>query len=61
MLIGRAELAMLIPHAGSMCLLDGVLAWDDLSITCIAHTHRVADNPLRQGGRLAGLNAVEYG
>jgi predicted hotdog family 3-hydroxylacyl-ACP dehydratase len=60
-LIGRAELATLIPHAGSMCLLDGVLAWDDRSITCLARSHLAADNPLRCAGRLHGVNAIEYG
>jgi predicted hotdog family 3-hydroxylacyl-ACP dehydratase len=61
MLIDRAELTTLIPHAGRMCLLDGVVAWDERSVTCVTRSHLAADNPLRAGGRLAGLNAIEYG
>lgn len=61
MLIGREALCALIPHAGAMCLLDGVERWDDAGIVCISATHRAADHPLRDQGRLAGLNAIEYG
>jgi predicted hotdog family 3-hydroxylacyl-ACP dehydratase len=60
-LIGRDALCALIPHAGSMCLLDGVLGWDATSIACISATHRNADHPLRDHGRLAAINAIEYG
>ncbi|MBK1838568.1 phosphotransferase [Azospirillum sp. YIM B02556] len=56
----RDELAGLIPHAGTMCLLDGVLAWDRSRIRCIARSHRAPDNPLRHAGRLAALCGVEY-
>lgn len=61
MLIGKAELASLIPHAGAMCLLDGVLSWDDECIVCISDSHRDPFNPLRYGGRLSALHAFEYG
>ncbi|PWC90880.1 hypothetical protein TSH100_02365 [Azospirillum sp. TSH100] len=60
MLMNRAEIASLIPHTGTMCLLDGVLSWDGSRIRCIAHSHRAPDNPLRHGGRLATLCGVEY-
>ncbi len=59
--IGKEEIRAVIPHAGSMCLLDAVLAWDDASIHCISDTHRAADNPLRRDGRLSALHAFEYG
>ncbi len=61
LLIGRDELQRLVPHQGTMCLLDGVLAWDEDSVTCISATHHAADNPLRSGGRLAAVHALEYG
>ncbi len=60
MLMTREALAALIPHAGAMCLLDGVLSWDDSRIRCIARSHRDPDNPLRHTGRLAALCGVEY-
>jgi predicted hotdog family 3-hydroxylacyl-ACP dehydratase/3-hydroxymyristoyl/3-hydroxydecanoyl-(acyl carrier protein) dehydratase len=59
--IEKAEIRTLIPHAGSMCLLDRVLAWDDRSILCASETHRDSANPLRRDGRLAAVHAFEYG
>ena len=61
MLIDKAEIQTLIPHAGAMCLLEGVTAWDDDAIVCVTDTHRDPANPLRRQGRLAALHAFEYG
>lgn len=61
MVLQRAELEALIPHAGSMCLLDGVKAWDTRSITCMSRSHRLEDNPLRSRGILHSLHLAEYG
>jgi predicted hotdog family 3-hydroxylacyl-ACP dehydratase len=49
-----------LPHAGRMCLLERLESWDADSITCIATSHRDADNPLRHGGRLHAVAGVEY-
>lgn len=54
------EIARLIPHSGPMCLLDGVLQWDDRRIRCVSRNHRAADNPLRSGDRLPAVCGVEY-
>ena len=59
--IDKAEIRTLIPHAGSMCLLDNVISWDDESIVCFTHTHRDPANPLRRDGQLSALHALEYG
>lgn len=59
-MIDRAAISRLIPHAGTMCLLDEVLSWDAETITCRSARHRDADNPLRQGGRLGTLSAIEF-
>jgi predicted hotdog family 3-hydroxylacyl-ACP dehydratase len=58
--LGRAEIARLIPHSGSMCLLDGVVQWDADRIRCISRGHRAADNPLRSGDQLPALCGIEY-
>jgi predicted hotdog family 3-hydroxylacyl-ACP dehydratase len=60
MLIGKPEIRARIPHAGTMCLLDGVLSWDEQSIVCTTESHRAADNPLRRDGRLHTIGGVEY-
>lgn len=57
----RAELCALIPHAGAMCLLDGVMAWDHEMITCVSDRHRERTHPLRRQGRLSAVHAFELG
>jgi predicted hotdog family 3-hydroxylacyl-ACP dehydratase len=59
-MIDRAEIATLIPHAGKMCLLDRVIAWDEQRIACQSTAHRDPNNPLRQDGRLGALAAIEF-
>lgn len=59
--IDKTEIRSLIPHSGSMCLLDEVTEWDDRSIACISNTHRDPMNPLRRDGRLSAVHALEYG
>ncbi|WP_175923962.1 hotdog family protein [Burkholderia latens] len=58
--LGRAWIAAHIPHAGAMCVLDRVDAWDAARIRCSATSHRDPHNPLRSGGRLASVCGIEY-
>lgn len=51
----------LIPHRGSMCLLDDVVTWDEGTIHARASSHTRADNPLRSDGRLRSIHLCEYG
>ena len=60
-MIDKAEIRKLIPHAGTMCLLETVTAWDEQGIVCLTETHRDPANPLRRQGRLSVIHAVEYG
>ena len=60
MLIDTSGIARLIPHAGEMCLLDGVQSWDERRIQCATDSHRARGNPLRRNGRLGILCGVEY-
>ena len=59
--LDRAELCELIPHAGAMCLLETVLAWDSETIHCRAQSHRGRAHPLAHDGRLDALHLIEYG
>lgn len=61
MRLDQARIQTLIPHAGAMCLLEAVTAWDGEAIVCVTGTHRDPANPLRRQGRLAALHAFEYG
>ena len=57
----RSEIALLIPHAGAMCLLDKVVRWDAGSIRCLTTRHRSSDNPLRRAeGKIGAVCAVEF-
>lgn len=53
--------AMLIPHAGAMCLLERVVSWSDTSIRLETRTHRSQLNPLLRDGRLHAVHLCEYG
>src|SRR5689334_22758510 len=56
----KDELAALLPHAGTMCLLDRVESWDDSTIRCRAVSHRDPANPLRRGAKLDVVVGLEY-
>ncbi|RLW63756.1 MAG: hypothetical protein B6D73_13215 [gamma proteobacterium symbiont of Stewartia floridana] len=56
-----AELYNLLPHAGSMRLIDKVIDWDQSQIQCQTSSHCHADNPLRNNGQLSAVHAAEYG
>jgi predicted hotdog family 3-hydroxylacyl-ACP dehydratase len=43
-----------------MCLLDGVLEWNDAALRCVSHRHRAIDNPLRRTDGLAGICGIEF-
>jgi predicted hotdog family 3-hydroxylacyl-ACP dehydratase len=57
----RDEIARLIPHQGTMCLLEGVSDCDAQRIACDTATHRDPANPLRRDGALPAICGVEYG
>ena len=56
----RAGIEALIPHSGTMCLLEQLDAWDEHRIVCSASNHRDADHPLRTRRGLLSPVAIEY-
>ena len=60
MQVTAAQIADLIPHSGTMCLLDGVVRWDAKRILCMSRSHHAADNPMRAAGKLPALCGIEY-
>jgi predicted hotdog family 3-hydroxylacyl-ACP dehydratase len=58
--LDAAQIAKLIPHQGSMCLLAGVTQYSPQRITCTAVSHRLISNPLREKGLLHAICGVEY-
>jgi predicted hotdog family 3-hydroxylacyl-ACP dehydratase len=59
-MLGHDDIAALIPHQGTMCLLERVLEWDAEHIVAATTTHRAKNNPLSSGGRLRALHLCEY-
>lgn len=59
--LDRNGIAALVPHSGSMCLLEELLEWDAQRIRCATSTHRSADHPLRSASGLLAPCAIEYG
>jgi len=60
-MLERAAIEALIPHAGSMVLLDRVISCDAHAILCTTMSHRRQDNPLRRGAMLPAVCGAEYG
>ena len=58
--LDAAQIARLIPHHGDMCLLASVTHYDQQSISCMAVSHRLVTNPLRENGLLHAICGVEY-
>ena len=55
------QVARLVPHKGAMCLLAGVVEWDDTHILCTASSHLDPANPLRRNNALSAICGCEYG
>jgi len=50
----------LVPHAGTMCLLERVVDCSAESIHCETRSHMDPANPLRSKGHLSSICGVEY-
>lgn len=58
--LDHAAIAQRIPHAGRMCLLHEIRAWDAHCIEARALSHRDPDNPLRSAAGLGIATGIEY-
>jgi predicted hotdog family 3-hydroxylacyl-ACP dehydratase len=58
--LSRDAIAALIPHQGTMCLLEEVLYSDEDTIVCRAVSHRDAGHPLREEDILPAVCGIEY-
>lgn len=59
-MLSRQAICELMPHAGSMCLLDELLEWDSETILCLSLSHLSPTNPLRSQNKLNAIHAFEY-
>lgn len=51
----------LIPHEGSMVLIDQVDDWDLNKISCSSRSHLLSNNPLMLNNSLSSIHLIEYG
>lgn len=58
--IEHDEIQALIPHAGTMCLLNQVISSNDSSIVCSSISQTYAANPLFRCGLLSARCGIEY-
>lgn len=59
-MLPKSDWAHMIPHAGSMCLLDEVVDWDATCLHARSASHQDVDNPLRADAMLHALALCEY-
>jgi predicted hotdog family 3-hydroxylacyl-ACP dehydratase len=59
--LNQSQFANLIPHAGSMILIDSVDCWTAKKIVCRTLSHQNPANPLRLNGLLSAMHLIEYG
>ena len=58
-MLSRTQIEALVPHAGSMCLLDRVEQWDETRIVCHAATP-ASGHPLATAHGVPVVAAIEY-
>lgn len=59
-LLDHAGIARLVPHSGTMCLLDALWSWSPDDIVCGAVGHTNPAHPLRTLSGLLAPCAIEY-
>ena len=57
----RDEFAHLVPHTGTMLLIDQVLKWSQGQIITRCFSHQTPNHPLRLAGKLSSIHLIEYG
>ena len=55
------DIRSLIPHGGSMCLLERIVTWGERGMTLATATHASPANPLRRLQKLHAIHLCEYG
>ena len=58
--MNKLDICKLLPHAGTMCLIDRVLLWDNEHLVAEAESHLQAENPLRNSDSISSIIGVEY-
>jgi predicted hotdog family 3-hydroxylacyl-ACP dehydratase len=57
----QSEFKHLLPHNGTMLLIDEVLSWSGEEIITRCVSHQNPAHPLRLNGKLSAVHLIEYG
>jgi predicted hotdog family 3-hydroxylacyl-ACP dehydratase len=60
-ILPKSAFAHLVPHTGSMFLIDEVLEWNQQQIITRCVSHHNPNHPLRLNGKLSSIHLIEYG
>jgi predicted hotdog family 3-hydroxylacyl-ACP dehydratase len=60
MALNKTQIAALIPHGSSMCLIDEVINWDNQVIHCRSNNFSSHNNPLYENDHLDTVLLIEY-
>ena len=58
--MNKQELCQLLPHSGTMCLIDEIISWDSTNLLAQTESHLNCNNPLRHQGAISSIIGVEY-
>jgi len=58
--VNKQALCQLLPHSGTMCLIDKIVLWDKTSLLAQTESHLDSNNPLRHQGSISSIIGVEY-
>ncbi len=56
----KAQICQLLPHSGTMCLLDEIVSWDKEQLVVKTMSHTELDNPLFYEDSLNSIHGIEY-
>lgn len=59
-MLEKHQIAGLLPHQGTMFLIERVLNYSRDDIICATRSHQLPENPLRHAGHLPAHAAIEY-
>jgi predicted hotdog family 3-hydroxylacyl-ACP dehydratase len=58
--VNKTEICQLLPHSGTMCLIDEIVSWDAKTLVARTESHLRADNPLRYDASVSSIIGIEY-
>jgi len=56
----KSQICQLLPHSGTMCLIDEIVSWDKEMLVAKTMSHTELKNPLNNEGSLNSIHGVEY-